>query len=140
MSGPTRRTVAKGVAWSVPAVAVAMPAAAMAASGTAQIVAHQECKCPGESHPLSPKNYVFTVVFDSPVSSFSVDGKVTVGGKSYTVVATFQVSSTTWRFKIVAPSSADLSGLVSYTYVADGVPGSASYVLIATPPCRNGEC
>lgn len=49
-SGVSRRTVAKAMAWSVPAVALAVSAPAYAASGSAPGVAvGQACKLPGNS-------------------------------------------------------------------------------------------
>lgn len=50
-SGVSRRTVAKAMAWSVPAVALAVPAPAYAASPCTPVPSFggQSCKCPGNS-------------------------------------------------------------------------------------------
>lgn len=50
-SGVSRRTVAKAMAWSVPAVALAVPAPAYAASPCTPIITFgpTSCKCPGQS-------------------------------------------------------------------------------------------
>jgi hypothetical protein len=59
-AGISRRSVAKGMAWSVPAVAVASAAPAFAASGggpTLQFVS--ACKNPGNSCKTRPKGYSF---------------------------------------------------------------------------------
>jgi hypothetical protein len=50
-SGVSRRTVAKAMAWSVPAVALAVPAPAYAASPCTPIISFgpTSCKCPGQS-------------------------------------------------------------------------------------------
>jgi len=50
-SGVSRRTVAKAMAWSVPAVALAVPAPAYAASPCTPVFSFggQSCKCPGNS-------------------------------------------------------------------------------------------
>jgi hypothetical protein len=50
-SGVSRRTVAKAMAWSVPAIAIAVPAPAYAASPCTPVITFSEdsCKCPGQS-------------------------------------------------------------------------------------------
>ena len=49
----TRRTVAKGAAWAVPAVAVVSPTRAMAASPGTVTFTGQNCKLPGNSSPFN---------------------------------------------------------------------------------------
>ena len=63
-TGVTRRTVAKAMAWSVPAVALAVPAPAYAASGNPPtIVVGDACKLPGNAcGEVFVKGYVFDVV------------------------------------------------------------------------------
>lgn len=53
-SGVSRRTVAKAMAWSVPAVALAVPAPAYAASPCTPVFSFggESCKCPGGSDPI----------------------------------------------------------------------------------------
>jgi hypothetical protein len=137
---PTRRAVTRGAAWTIPVIAVATPASALAASGDPTIVANQQCKCPGNSHPNAPKTYVFQVEFDTSVSAFTINGPVTVNGVSYAVISTTQVSPTVWEFRFKAPSSADLKGAVSFSYTADGVTQMAVYAIVGTPPCKRGRC
>ena len=137
---PTRRAVTRGAAWTIPVIAVATPAAALAASGSPTIVGHQQCKCPGNSHPNAPKTYIFQVEFDPAVSSFVINGSVTVNGVSYAVISTTQLSPTVWEFRFKAPASADLKGAVSFSYTADGVTQMAVYAIVGTPPCRLGQC
>jgi hypothetical protein len=50
-SGVSRRTVTKAMAWSVPAIALAVPAPAYAASPCIPVVTlgNLSCKCPGQS-------------------------------------------------------------------------------------------
>lgn len=56
--GVSRRTVAKGVAWTVPAVMVAGAAPAFAISGTPPtFVFDSACKSPGNSCKPTPKGY-----------------------------------------------------------------------------------
>lgn len=60
-SGLSRRTLAKGAAWAVPAAAVAAAAPAMASSGggpTLDVTA--ACKNPGNSCKSRPKGYTVT--------------------------------------------------------------------------------
>jgi hypothetical protein len=137
---PTRRAVTRGAAWTIPVIAVATPASALAASGDATIVGHQQCKCPGNSHPNAPKTYIFQVEFDTSVSSFVINGPVTVNGVSYAVISTTQVSPTVWEFRFKAPSSANLKGAVSFSYTADGVTQMAVYAIAGTPPCKLRQC
>ncbi|TYL53652.1 hypothetical protein [Agromyces mariniharenae] len=62
-TGVSRRTVAKAMAWSVPAIALAVPAPAYAASGgPPTIVVGDACKLPGNScGDVFVKGYVFDV-------------------------------------------------------------------------------
>ena len=62
-TGVSRRTVAKAMAWSVPAIALAVPAPAYAASGgPPTIVVGDACKLPGNScGNVFVKGYVFDV-------------------------------------------------------------------------------
>jgi hypothetical protein len=54
----SRRTIARGAAWSVPIAAVATSAPAFAASCVPQIVfSPGSCKCPGNSHKDDVKAY-----------------------------------------------------------------------------------
>lgn len=56
----SRRTVAKGVAWTVPAIALAAPAPAMAVSGPKPtLVPKAAAKAPGNSCKPIVKGYVF---------------------------------------------------------------------------------
>jgi len=64
-SGVSRRTVAKAMAWSVPAVALAVPAPAYAASPCVPTISlgPTSCKCPGQSTG-SPWTYFLTFCAD----------------------------------------------------------------------------
>ena len=66
-TGVTRRTVAKAMAWSVPAVALAVPAPAYAASGRPPTVTVGDaCKLPGNScGDVFVKGYVFEVTISN---------------------------------------------------------------------------
>ena len=66
-AGVSRRTVAKAMAWSVPAIALAVPAPAYAASGgPPTIVVGDACKLPGNScGNVFVKGYVFDVTISN---------------------------------------------------------------------------
>ena len=64
-SGMSRRTVAKAMAWSVPAVALAIPAPAYASSGeTPTFVQGVACKLPGQSCPTE-FGYIFPITVEN---------------------------------------------------------------------------
>lgn len=65
-SGISRRTVAKAMAWSVPAVALAVPAPAYAASGQPPVITPGlACKAPGNScNPIVKGYAVYTTVYN----------------------------------------------------------------------------
>lgn len=59
-SGLSRRTVAKGITWAAPVLAVGVAAPAMAASGGAPTLVYQgACKFPGNSCSKAQKGYAF---------------------------------------------------------------------------------
>lgn len=61
-----RRTVAKGIAWSVPAVAIAGAAPAFALSGDTPTLSYQgACKFPGKSCAKAPFGYGFVFTVDN---------------------------------------------------------------------------
>lgn len=66
--GISRRTVTKAMAWSVPAIAIAAPVPAMAASGSGPVlVPGPACKIPGNTNPnkcpgFEDKSYLFPFV------------------------------------------------------------------------------
>src|SRR4051812_36136457 len=56
--GISRRTVTKAMAWAVPAIAIAAPVPAFAASGGILNLTGLGCKLPGNSNPIL-KGYAF---------------------------------------------------------------------------------
>ena len=77
---PSRRTVAKGLAWSVPVVAVVSAAPAFAASCETFTFGAGSCKCPGQS---TPDNYGYwlTICYACPPNTNANDTTlVTVHG------------------------------------------------------------
>lgn len=83
-----RRTVAKGMAWSVPAVAIASAAPAFAVSGpTPTITFTSACKSPGNSCKVFPKGYRFNskVCNTSPVDIWIYTITFTASGSNLTL-------------------------------------------------------
>jgi hypothetical protein len=79
---PSRRTVVRGAAWAMPAVIVAAPAPAVAASTEALTFTGSACKLPGGSSD-NYKGYVFEIAVSSPGGSedtVTVITGVTVNG------------------------------------------------------------
>ena len=79
---PSRRTVVKGAAWSMPAVLIAVPAPAVAASTAPLTFTGSACKLPGGSSDTY-KGYVFELVATNPAGSentVTVITDVTVDG------------------------------------------------------------
>lgn len=66
-TGVSRRTVAKAMAWSVPAIALAVPAPAYASSGREPIITPGlACKAPGNSCNPIVKGYAVYVTVNNP--------------------------------------------------------------------------
>ena len=81
---PSRRTVVKGAAWTMPAVLIAAPAPTVAASAAPLTFTGSACKLPGGSSDTY-KGYVFELVAASPggsedtvtvITGVTVDGVV----------------------------------------------------------------
>ena len=82
-SGISRRTVAKGMAWSVPAVALAVAAPAYAASPCTPVFSFgaASCKCPGGSDPIK-FGYVLQFCF-----TVAAQCALPPGGTTATIIA-----------------------------------------------------
>jgi hypothetical protein len=141
-AGISRRTVVKGAAWSVPAIAVAGAAPAMAVSGGLVSFTGQACKLPGNSTE-NLKSYRFDMVSVNPlhgdygdvvidVTGFTFNGvqaqtltiKVTSGDECSTTCTDFtgfdQIcvadnSTITWQ-AIVGPYADSRNGEATITY------------------------
>lgn len=154
--GMSRRTVLAGAAWSVPVIAVATAAPAMAASPPVIITFEGEaCKHPGASAtPGDPsgdefKTYHFDLVVENTTTT-----DVTVEIVSFTVNGVLAGEIVTFPDPIVVgdgetigfyvhvgpyPDSANAEAVICYTYTPAG--GETSEVFCAssgplnTPPC-----
>lgn len=157
-SGISRRTLAKGAAWSVPAVAVAAAAPAYAVSTFITVTqAGGACKQPGDSCYKDfgyRKGYLQT--FEICNRSNVISGKVTLPA---TATLLFNGTSTTFGIEPteveIAPNSckyfimnyqhttsenASLSGIIDWTWEAsDGTSGTGRTTIdtAATGPCKN---
>ena len=101
-----RRSLAKGVAWTAPAVMVAAAAPSLAASPTAPKVTGSAWKCPGASDVPGgwPKHgYLIRLATDAEVV---VPVEVTLGnGKHATVLTDATRTAHGWEFVVDADSS-----------------------------------
>jgi len=66
--GISRRTVTKAMAWSIPAIAIAVPAPAFAASGGTLTLGGTGCKLPGNSNSVY-KGYAFDLSASNTTNS-----------------------------------------------------------------------
>jgi hypothetical protein len=79
-SGVSRRTVAKAMAWSVPAIALAAPAPAYAASCIPVITfGPSSCKCPGQSTG-DPWGFYLTICASDPAGCDLEGTEITITG------------------------------------------------------------
>ncbi len=122
----SRRTIAKGAAWSAPVIAVAASAPASATSGAPpEFTFLSACKSPGNSCKVFPKGYrfVFTVCNDDPLQSiwiYSVTYTDLVGTN-----LTLQHASPTLPYEVAA------GGCSNITFQADSS-SSANAVFTGT--------
>lgn len=79
----TRRTVARGIAWTTPVVAIATAAPAFAVSPPDLVVTQSGNAC---KHPGNPKYYHFTFCFSSTFNTTVTLTKMVVNGETSTSV------------------------------------------------------
>lgn len=93
--GLTRRTVAKGAAWAVPAVAVVTPTRAMAASPGTVSLTGQNCKLPGSSSAPFTNGAVYLATITNTTNLPITIGltSFTRGGAVQTEVGVVKLSS-----------------------------------------------
>lgn len=147
---PTRRTLVKGAAWSVPVIAVAGAAPAFAASGSVTLTQTGACKSPGNSCKSFPKGYKFTFnavnTWPCEVTITSATISVTSGEApgTLTVVTPFTVpAGTTPAFvvTVLASNSANrvFTAQLCYTYTVscretDAITECTTVNVTGTPP------
>lgn len=151
-SGISRRTLAKGAAWAVPAVALASTVPAYAASGEDCVTvgyAGGACKRPGNSEKDAPKAYELGFVFTNTCAAGCVDLVVTDVYKprgsdrnlytSIDLTAVYQPPGTAQQVCAGAPItftmpttySADSAQGIAITFTVNGVERA---VELDTPP------
>lgn len=142
-SGVSRRTVVKGAAWAVPAVAIAGSAKAVAASEPV-VVSYGGGAC---KHPGEPKWYHFIFCFDNTSAA-----SITV---SLTKMNVNGVERPTLPTSVTIPADTELCYFVdgglfsdsangtatlyySYTYLGNLVEGDIQTSFNSLPPCGTG--
>ena len=152
-SGISRRTLAKGAAWAVPAVAVAAATPAMAASpkpcvgAVCVTLTGDACK-----HPGNPKWYHFgvTIKNSSTTDTFTVQfASMNVNGEIKTPTSSpggLSPSSTTigpnTTLSVIIDAglySNSANGVATLTFSVGGVQGSATTNVNDLPPCGTGS-
>lgn len=149
--GVSRRTVTKAMAWSVPAVALAVSAPAMAASPCIPVITFgaQSCKCPGNSDDYKfgyvlqlcalvsngcdiPEGSSVTI---TAIKNNSNKPLTPVNGAGYPITVPVSTTCSTTPILFVSESSA--STLI-VTYSVDG--GASQVVELPAPPQECAEC
>jgi len=156
-SGITRRTVAKAAAWSVPAIALAVPtpAYAVASPGIIELTG-DGCKLPGNATDIF-KGYAFEAIINNPggtavtlsITDITLKGEdlgdVTVVnlttcaelGSTFVVPA----GTTDLRVAIITEEAASsANGQLNLTYTADNVPDATTVTANAAPPIVGNSC
>lgn len=122
---PTRRALAKGAAWTVPAIAIAASAPALAASDTTAVkVTGFADKCPGQSDVPGgfPKHGYRVVLTVLPVASSVVVGSVILGNGKTAAALTQPVQiGAGWEWELVIDAASSPSSLAVFGTV-DGDP------------------
>jgi hypothetical protein len=156
-SGISRRTVAKGMAWSVPAIALAVPTPAYAVASPGFITLTGDgCKLPGNATDIF-KGYAFEALINNPTNTAVTVSitDITLKGEDLgdvTVVnlatctelgSTFVVAGNTTNLRVaivteLAASSAN--GQLIVTYTVEGVPDAATATADAAPPIVGASC
>jgi hypothetical protein len=142
MSAPqvSRRTVARGAAWSVPLVAVGVAAPAFAASGsTVNVTSLTVCQCVGQG----TKKYALTVTFSNSTASSVNLTDVVVTESSNTImnqnstVGTVDAGPTTTALTFYFNRQSNgANGTFTITYNAPGLPG-LTYTTPGAIPATN---
>jgi hypothetical protein len=155
--GVSRRTVAKAMAWSVPAVALAVPAPAYAASPGIITVSGAGCKLPGNSQDVF-KGYAFRATISNTTNAAITITitDMTLGGSDLGNVGVIRLSPCTDlgtnTFVVAANSTFDVAlitqnaansanGQLIISYTVDGGPvQQVSTAANAAPPIQGGSC
>ena len=133
----SRRSVARGAAWSVPLVALSVAAPAFAASGaTVRATSITVCQCTGQG----TKKYALTVTFTNSTTSLVNLTNVVITESSNTI----QNQDSTAGIVNAGPATTDVTyyfnrqsnganGTFTITYNAPGFPGLTYTTPVAIP-------
>lgn len=134
---PDRRTVVRGVAWTVPVVAVSATAPAFATSPTPPNFGKlTACKIPGASGDLT-KGYKFTVPYNGTYGQIT-NLSLTLNGVSKTPECPVTDGSNL-TFYVVSSSSADGAGTGTVQFTFGGQLYTQSFTYDGTRPCPGNE-
>jgi hypothetical protein len=154
--GVSRRTVAQAMAWSVPAVALAVPAPAFAASPGVITLTGAGCKLPGNSSPIY-KGYAFRATISNTTNA-AVNvtiTDITLGGEDLGNVSVIRLSPCanlgTNTFVVPANTTMDVAfvtqnaassenGTLLVSYTVDGAPDQAVATAAGLPPIQGASC
>ena len=155
--GISRRTVAKGMAWSVPAIALAVSTPAYAASPGIITLTGDGCKLPGASQGDVFKGYAFratltnttnadieVTIVDITLDGEDLGGVTVVGltpcdnlGNPFTVPA----DTTSMDVAILTEDFTNSStGLIVVSYTVDGGPVQTASATANVDPIQNPQC
>lgn len=130
---PTRRTLVKGAAWSVPVISIVAAAPAFAASPEPVITTGpKSSKCPGNSTD-DPFTYIFTFGLSAVPTTF-VATSLIINGQLFNVARVVIDGKTVHVVSVASSNSADADGNGSVTYKVNGVDHTYFFVYDGSHP------
>lgn len=148
----SRRSVARGAAWSVPIAALAVAAPAYAASPVNPVISDpgKSCKCPGGGSPWAFNlNMAITMPgadsYSIAITSFQVDGAAPAAflGPSTFVLPGGEGDPALLRFRL---TNSDSTHTITFTYTATntttgvtGAPVNVTLTDVLFHPCKSGD-
>lgn len=130
---PTRRTLVKGAAWSVPVISIVAAAPAFAASPEPVITTGPKTsKCPGNATD-DPFTYIFTFGLSAEPMTFVVTSLI-INGQVFDVARVVIDGKTVHVVSVASTNSADAEGNGSVTYTVNGVQHTYLFVYKGSHP------
>lgn len=148
----SRRSIARGAAWTVPMVAVGVAAPAFAASVTRPVVTDPgtSCKCPGGG---SPYTYNLNLAITTPgtdnytiaITGFKVDGVAPASflGPTTLVLPGGELNPGLLRFRL---TNSNGTHTVTFTFTptntttgVTGQPQNVTLTAVKFDPCKSGD-
>lgn len=112
----SRRALTRGVAWTMPVVAVGVAAPAFAASGSALSATITGCRCPG-----TQKRYRLNVTFVNTTTSYFLISSVSVA------VAGDTVTNLSPGFTLIGPGPGSTVRTFAFTRGKDSSPSTVTF-------------